>query len=175
MRILFSFIAAGTFFTTELVQPAAAASTFFATPVEARTALTTHDDFVTALSPFDRAARLKTRRVISEQAFLAYVGTSVLPWTTAAEKKRVQDAITHIQARFKELDIRFPEIHFIKTNGKEEGGAAYTRGNVIVLPAGRRAGRRRTGLREIDQSRTFPCHVARRCVTSPRFIQDDRV
>ena len=37
---------------------------------EARRILTTRDDFIRALSPFDRAARVKTDKDVSEKEFL---------------------------------------------------------------------------------------------------------
>ena len=51
----------------------------------------THDDFVARLSPFDRAARLKTDREVSEQEYLQFVGRNVLDWT-AEDKAAVQSA-----------------------------------------------------------------------------------
>ncbi|HSH95105.1 MAG TPA: hypothetical protein VK968_13220, partial [Roseimicrobium sp.] len=45
----------------------------FATVEEARTVLTNRDDYVERLSPFDRAAKLKTDRDVSEAEYLAAV------------------------------------------------------------------------------------------------------
>jgi len=43
----------------------------FASVETARSVLTNRDEFISALSPFDRAARLKTGRVVEEAEFLA--------------------------------------------------------------------------------------------------------
>ncbi len=106
----------------------------FATADEGRKVLTTRDDFVRALSPFDRAARLKTADEVSEKAFLEFVGRSVLDWT-AADKALVGSALERLRAPFERLALPWPQaISFVKTTGQEEGGAAYTRGHALILP-----------------------------------------
>lgn len=96
--------------------------------------LMTRDDFIERLSPFDRAARMKTDKNISEREFLSFVGNNVLPWDEA-EKQKVANAFRSIQPRIETLSLLFPEkIHMVKTTGNEEGGAAYTRGDAIILP-----------------------------------------
>ena len=42
----------------------------FAAPDKGRQVLTTRDDFVTRMSPFDRAARLKTNTEVTEKDYL---------------------------------------------------------------------------------------------------------
>jgi hypothetical protein len=97
--------------------------------------LTAHDEFVQRLSPFDRASRLKTDRVISEEVFLRHVAEQVRPWT-ADEKSIVESALATIRPRLAEFSLDWPkEIVLIKTSGNEEGGAAYTRGRAIILPS----------------------------------------
>lgn len=108
----------------------------FATVDEAKKMLTAKDDFVQRLSPFDRAARLKTDQVVSEQDYLAFVGQHVLAWDDA-EKKKLSGAFKEVENRFQALALPFPKQVFLaKTTGKEEGGAAYTRSQVIVFPEG---------------------------------------
>ena len=46
----------------------------FATVAEGRQILAARDEFVERMSPFDRAARLKTARPVSEEEFLKHVG-----------------------------------------------------------------------------------------------------
>lgn len=107
----------------------------FAAVEEGRKVLTARDDFVRRLSPFDRAARVKTDRDVSEESFLEFVGENVLAWTDA-EKERVEPALDEIRSRIAAFSLPFPPtVYLIKTSGKEEGGAAYTRGNAVVLPA----------------------------------------
>ena len=55
----------------------------FASVDEGKKILTARDDFIQRLSPFDRAARMKTDKDISEEVFLKFVGENVLTWTDA--------------------------------------------------------------------------------------------
>lgn len=109
-------------------------SVIFATANEGREILTKRDDFVQRLSPFDRSARLKTQREISESEFLEFVGRNVLEWNNN-EIQKVQSAFQGIRSELKALSLPLPEkVYIVKTTGNEEGGAAYTRSNAIVLP-----------------------------------------
>jgi len=106
----------------------------FATADEARKMLTTPDDFIRALSPFDRAARVKTAGAVSEKAFLEFVGRNVLDWTEA-EKASLVSAVERLRTPFDRLALLWPKaIYVVKTTGKEEGGAAYTRNQALILP-----------------------------------------
>ena len=108
----------------------------FATVTEGREILTTRDDFIRALSPFDRAARVKTDREVSEKEFLEFVGHSVLDWTEA-EKALLVLALDRLKAPFDRLALAWPQvIYVVKTTGNEEGGAPYTRGPALILPKG---------------------------------------
>lgn len=107
----------------------------FATVDEGRAVLGARDDFVSRLSPFDRAARLKSAEAVSEARFLEFVGASVLAWEDDASRKRVARAVDSVSARLARLDIALPgDVLLVRTTGREEGGAAYTRGHAIVLP-----------------------------------------
>jgi hypothetical protein len=106
----------------------------FATIEEAKAILTNRDEFIAALSPFDRAARLKTDQLVTEREFLGHVGSSVLPWSESETNKlaRVCKAIGNKVVKW---NVPLPpKVLFIKTSGKEEADAAYTRQNAIVLP-----------------------------------------
>lgn len=106
----------------------------FATVEQGRERLTTRDDFVERLSPFDRAARLKTDREVSEQDYLEFVRNRVLAWT-ADEKLLIESAWADLAPRLSEMALPFPDtVYFVKTTGEEEGGQEYTRGKVIVFP-----------------------------------------
>lgn len=106
----------------------------FASVDEGRAILMTRDDFVSRLSPFDRSARLKTVRDVSEREYLAFVGKNVLEWTPD-EKAAVQSAWNSLIPKLGDFSLPFPKtIVFIKTTGDEEGHAEYTRGNAIILP-----------------------------------------
>lgn len=106
----------------------------FASVDEGRRILTTRDDFVARLSPFDRAARVGTDRDVSEQEYLRFVSANVLAWTPH-DKTVVEAAWSALGPKLDELSLPLPPvIDMIKTTGREEGGAEYTRSNAIILP-----------------------------------------
>ncbi|MFL6589136.1 MAG: hypothetical protein ACJ8M4_03095 [Chthoniobacterales bacterium] len=99
---------------------------------ESRPLITARDDFVTRLSPFDRAARLKVARPVSEAEYLDFVGNNVRDWTDT-EIQKLRSLIEELPPLLEELP--FPAtIQLIKTSGAEEGNAAYTRGTAIMIP-----------------------------------------
>jgi hypothetical protein len=106
----------------------------FATVEDAKEILTTSDDFVQRMSPFDRAARLKTDKSVAEKDYLEFVGKNVLQWNDA-EKQKVTSVLSSIQKKIEDLALSFPKrVFLVKTTGAEEGGAAYTRANAVILP-----------------------------------------
>jgi len=105
----------------------------FASPERGRAILCRRDDYVERLSPFDRSARLKTPEAVSEEAYLAFVGQQLLPWT-ASEREKVLAVIDDLRGPLDAMRLPLPtQLLMIKTTGREEGGAAYTRANAIVL------------------------------------------
>src|SRR4051812_42910143 len=119
MRLSLAFIIA----TFALAQsPALAAgkktAAQFLSAKESRPLITARDDFVTRLSPFDRAARLKVGRPVSEGEYLAFVGNNVRDWTDP-EIKNLRTVMDELPPLLSELP--FPAtIQFIKTTGAEE-------------------------------------------------------
>jgi hypothetical protein len=106
----------------------------FAAVDAGRKMLATRDEFVLALSPFDRAARMKTNREVSEKDFLEFVAGNVLAWQPD-ETNRISRLFQDIGRRLAPGNLPFPrEIVLIKTSGREEGNASYTRQNAVVLP-----------------------------------------
>ncbi len=106
----------------------------FATVAQAHEILTRRDDFVRALSPFDRAVRMKSGEAVSEADFLAFVGEHNLEWT-GAEKEQVAAALEPLQEKFKSLALPFPQtVLLIKTTGMEDSNSPYTRSHAIILP-----------------------------------------
>lgn len=106
----------------------------FATIDEGKQILTAQDAFVSRMSPFDRAARMKTDSKVSKKDYLEFVSKNVLAWD-AAEKQKITAALQGVQAELEALSLRLPKkVFIVKTTGNEEGGAAYTRANVIVFP-----------------------------------------
>jgi len=108
----------------------------FAGPQQAKERLTTKDDFIKNLSPFDRSARMKTDKSVSQEEYLKFIAEQVLPWT-AGEKDRINGMVESIANRIKSLKLNLPpKILLVKTTGWEEGGASYCRPNAIILPQG---------------------------------------
>lgn len=114
--------------------PANAQELSFASAKDARSILSTRDTFVARLSAFDRAARMKTDRDTSELQFLEFAASAALEWEPY-EKAIVESAFRNIKTAVTQLSLPLPaRIYLIKTSGKEEGNAAYTRNDAIVLP-----------------------------------------
>ena len=106
----------------------------FATVQEGKRVLMSRDEYVDRMSPFDRAARLKTDRVVPEREYLEFVGKNVVAWEEA-EKEKLYLAMEGLEEALKKMALPFPEkVWLIKTTGLEEGNAAYTRANAIVFP-----------------------------------------
>jgi len=107
----------------------------FADERRAATELSTVDNFIKSLSPFDRAARLQTDKAVAQDEFLKFVSAQALPWNSE-ETNRLALIISSIGNKLAPFALKFPEtILLVKTTGKEEGNAAYCRNtNVIVLP-----------------------------------------
>ena len=107
----------------------------FATIEQARAVLGARDEFVARLSPFDRAARLKSARDVTEAEYLAFAAAAAREWTNE-ERSRLTNAFAAIEPKLGELlpPLDAP-ILVVKTSGEEEGGAGYTRANAVMLPA----------------------------------------
>lgn len=107
----------------------------FATAEEGRPFLSTRDDYVQTMSAFDRSVRMKVDRDVSESEYLAFAAKSVLEWERE-ERDAVAAAYEDIRLTIVRLRLPLPSrIYFVKTSGIEDGHAAYTRQNAIVLPA----------------------------------------
>ena len=106
----------------------------FASQDQARALLGVEDEFIKSLSPFDRSARMKTDREVTPGQFLKFVAASALDWKPE-EQRAVEAAVKAMAPAVAKLNLKFPEsVLMIKTTGKEEGDASYTRGNAIILP-----------------------------------------
>ncbi len=106
----------------------------FATIEEARKILTTKDEYIKSQTAFDRMIRLHKEWSVSEEEYRDFVSEQVIEWTDS-EKNKIKNIIQNIKPRLEKYDLNLPSTVFlIQTTGKEEGGAAYCRSNVIVLP-----------------------------------------
>ena len=100
----------------------------------ARAVLGARDEFVARLSPFDRAARLKSATDVSEAEYLAFATAAGREWSND-ERARLTAAFAAIEPKLAELLPELDEpILLVKTSGEEEGGAGYTRANAVMLP-----------------------------------------
>ena len=114
--------------------PAPSPGIRFASVKEGQEILRTRDGFIRRLSPFDRAARLKTDREVSEPEFLNFVSGEVIAWS-GADREKVEQAFERVRPSLDEFPLNWPEsVLFVHTTGEEEGGAAYTRGKAVILP-----------------------------------------
>lgn len=126
------FICLGVMLLTS-VQAVAAESIRFLSKAEAADILTQKDDFVAGVSQFDMASRMKRADNPSKSEYLDFIASHTLDWT-AEERVAVNKAYLQIEPKLHALNVTLPQpIQFIKTTGLEEGGAAYTRGQAIIL------------------------------------------
>jgi hypothetical protein len=79
------------------------------------------------------------------------VGKNVLAWTDA-EKRRITSALDGVKKELEALSLPLPKkILMVKTTGREEGGAVYTRANAIVFPG-------RKIMRPVPETQELICH-----------------
>lgn len=108
----------------------------FADVSDGRVALRKSDAFINSLSRFDKQARLKTKKDISTKQFLDFVSSHVREWKKD-DRQKLRKVISEIRPKLARFDLPFPKtVQLVHTSGMEEGGAAYCRGNSIVLPTG---------------------------------------
>jgi len=106
----------------------------FPTKQESRAIISSKDEFIKRLSDIDRAVRMKTNVLPTEELFLDFLSANVLEWKEE-EKENINTIIQGISTKMEKLTAAFPEqISFIKTTGKEESNAGYCRENNIFLP-----------------------------------------
>jgi hypothetical protein len=106
----------------------------FLNKLEARKVLVRKDIFILSLSPFDRASRLKTESSVSQSEFLDFISKQTLDWGSF-ECKEVESILDSVISKLAQYSLKFPKkISIIKTTGREEGNAAYCRGDSIILP-----------------------------------------
>jgi acetyl esterase/lipase len=104
---------------------------------QGRAVLGAEDRFTAELSRFDLESRLATNKEVTTKDLLKFAVEQVAAWGEA-DRKKLSPIIEKIRDRFAGLKLPFPkQVLLIKTTGKEEGGAAYCRGNAIILPRSR--------------------------------------
>jgi hypothetical protein len=106
----------------------------FASVTEAQSILGARDRFVVALSPFDRQSRLETDREVSEEEFLKFVQSQGAEWKPE-EVAKVSKVVRRLKEKLNPFRLSFPAmVLLVQTTGREEGDAAYCRGNAVILP-----------------------------------------
>ena len=109
----------------------------FLSAEQAAGVLAERDAFVKQLSPFDRQVRLQTERAVDEDEFIRFVASQAVEWQES-DQRQVETAMRILGEKLSGFDLPLPaEIQFVSTTGREEAGAAYTRGNAIILPRSR--------------------------------------
>jgi len=94
--------------------------------------LAAEDDYTSKLSIFDYNSKFQSDHVLDEAGRKVVLEDHVLEWNDS-QMKSVDQAMANINEKFANFDIDMPEITFILTADKDEGGAAYTRGTSIIL------------------------------------------
>jgi hypothetical protein len=117
-----------------LAAPAGAQELAFANLDQARQMLATKDAFVERMSPFDRAARLKTNRVVTEAEYLDFAASAALGWNEA-DRRVISAAYDQVVDKIRALRLPLlPKFFVVKTTGQEEGDTVYTRQNAVMIP-----------------------------------------
>ena len=107
----------------------------FASLAEAQQLLSSRDAFALALSRFDRQVRLQTAEDVTLEQWLEFTAGQARAWSES-EIHRVTAAVDALRPRLSRFQFQLPDqILLVRTTGKEEGDAAYTRQAAIILPA----------------------------------------
>jgi len=106
----------------------------FAEPATGRKILGARDAFVSRLSTFDRQARMQSPTEVSNESYLEFVSQQVRPWQPDQQAK-LSEVLQDLAAPLSGMSFpKLSKVELVQTTGREEGEAAYTRSNAIVLP-----------------------------------------
>lgn len=94
--------------------------------------LAQEDDYISKLSLFDYASKYKSNEVLDYDGRYKAIEPNVLNWSEQ-QKDVINQHMQVITEKLDALKIEIPEIKFVLTSREDEGGAAYTRGQTIVL------------------------------------------
>jgi len=101
----------------------------------ARKALRIEDDFIRALSDFDRAARMKSEQPVSREEFLKFIEDEALAWSDQ-DIARIETAVTGAREKLSKFKLMLPErVLLVQTSGREEAYSAYCRSTNIIAIA----------------------------------------
>lgn len=105
-----------------------------ATKDEAIAALTADDPFYRSLSRFDLQVRMQTGHDVTTEDLKKQAAEAALDWDAESGGKML-DAVARLQPLVRILRVPWPkQILLIRTTGKEDAGAPYTRGTNVILP-----------------------------------------
>lgn len=106
----------------------------FANIKEGTKILASNDEYFNTLSKFDYAAKFKSGKRLNIKERTKFYSKVVLNWDDKNKSSAISD-IKVINSDIQKMNLKLPkEIVFIRTNGSEEGEAAYTRKNAIIFP-----------------------------------------
>ena len=105
----------------------------FASADEARRVLRHPDAWVRQLSAFDRGARMRTLEPTTTEDFRDFAATTASSWTSS-ERAALGVHVEELSRAAEGLNVKLPHVTLMKTTGREEFEAAYTRGRTIALP-----------------------------------------
>ena len=96
--------------------------------------LGSEDEFIARMSPFDRSARLKTDRDVSQAEYLRFAASDARDWDDS-EEATIRASFREIQPAIARLGLPWPsQVFVVKSSGNEAEYAAYTRGAAIIFP-----------------------------------------
>lgn len=108
----------------------------FASTEEAAALLGSADVWIRTLSPFDRSVRKQVSDDPGQDAFVEFTAEQAQAWT--AEQIETLSAVVESAARrIDRLNLQLslpPTVLLVRTSGREESHAAYTREHAIILP-----------------------------------------
>lgn len=107
----------------------------FLNQAEASKILGDRDAYFKKLNNFNRQLRLGTDQPITPEEYAAFASNQALNWTPE-EKARITRLVEKYAPQLGKYQLKLSpsSIKLIKTTGKEDFGAAYTRGSSIILP-----------------------------------------
>jgi hypothetical protein len=101
---------------------------------DGQAAIAAEDDFVRSLSRFDLQCRLGRTGKVSVEDWRTFTVGEVRPWE-GEQIEAVTKSVKRLKERLDKLKLPLPKtVLLVRTTGKEEGNAAYTRGTAIMLP-----------------------------------------
>ena len=105
--------------------------------VDAQTAssiIATKDDYISNFSEFDLQSRLRTSEKVSKDDLIEFLSRQTVDWTNTEKiiVNRIFNELDKSYIPYKEYLL--DSVKLIKTSGREECNAAYTRSKCIYVP-----------------------------------------